>query len=138
MKFNIFSWIKNAFKKKQYVLPAKLSGPAKKIVEIIDDEIAKSAKFGLEILEEHQLKEKYVILLAIEGLTNISGPSNQITFDVTMQFFSEAIRCALEDELEYYFKKLKKEGSMTNANMYLCHLSSVAGRILNAIYNREL
>ena len=136
MKFKIYSWIKNVFKKNQYALPTKLSGSAKKIIEIVDDEIAKSAEFGLEISQEHQLKEKYVILLAIDELTNISGPSGFLTFDLMIEFFHGAISTALEDELRYYFDKLKKEGR--TANMYQVHLHCVAGHILNAIYNREL
>ncbi len=135
MKFNIFNRIKNVFKKTQYALPTNLSGPAKEIIAIIDDEIAKSAEFGLEILEEHQLKEKHVILLVIGGLANIGG-SNSLTFDVAMQFFSGAILRILEDESQYYFDKLKKEGR--TANMYQVHLHSVAGRVLNTIYDKKL
>ncbi len=134
MKFNIFNRIKRAFGNKS--LLGQPSDTEKKIIEIIDDEIAKSAEFGLEILKEHQLKEKQVMFLAVRELKRIKELCDGLTFAAMLQLFFGVISVTLENEARYYFEKLKKEGRM--ANMYQCHISSVAGRILNAIYNREL
>ena len=134
MKVNIFNRIKCAFGEKS--LLGQSSGTEKKIIEIVDDEIARSAEFGLKISKKHQSKEKQVILLAVRELKRIKELCNGLTFGALFQLFFGVVSVALENEARYYFEKLKKEGRV--ANMYQCHLSSVVGHILNAIYNREL
>ncbi len=100
------------------------------ILTVINDEINKSTKFGLNILPEHQLKEKYTIMAIFNewGQTlQRDGPKYSSTDYSAMIHDLINMACKiLENEITYYFGSFTEDSIR---NRYNCHLVVLVSRL---------
>ena len=110
----------------------------KYVLEAINEEIEKSAKFGLKLRPEDILKEK-VALLAIfddigQGLNKYGPAYSDGEYAETIITINRNVKKILKEELDYYF-------DMTPAgetpNRYNCHLESVTARLAKDFMDKK-
>jgi len=100
------------------------------ILNVINKEIKKSSGFGLEILPEHQLKEKCVIMKIFNewGQTlQIEGPEySGLEYEQAISSLYKMAYAYMDDEVTYYFESFP-ENSVRNR--YNCHLECLVSRL---------
>lgn len=108
------------------------------ILDVIDDEVKISAKFGLKIKPEHLAKEKIVIMTIFNKYgQGISKNGRGYTDQEYTQMHRYLLYLAdelLSKEIEYYFYNTPKNKVK---NKYNCHLNSLVSRLFRDFVNHE-
>lgn len=105
-----------------------------KIVEIVEDEVEKTRKHGHSISQDDIDTEKFFFLSMINKTIDIYTPNLKISFDDLFSVFGKMMKDFFTPLTSKYFQNTKSGVK----NWYGCHLDSLKGRLLNALYNGEI
>lgn len=100
------------------------------ILNVVNEEIKNSSKFGLDMLPKHQLKEKCAIMRIFNdwGQTlQAEGPkySGQ-EYGEAISSLNKMASIYMDDEITYYFESFPKDSVR---NRYNCHLEVLVSRL---------
>lgn len=107
------------------------------VLQIVDNEVAKSYDHGLKLDHQDVLHEKLALLTVLNSMGSLHLYPQRYTFDEAMRRLDEALNVFLAEARGKYFDRLEAAG-ITPHNMYDCHLLSLKGRLMNGIYNGEV
>lgn len=102
------------------------------VLDMVDDEVRKSRRFGLKIRKEDVFKEKTSFLYALDFRGGIIAIRQEFDDKPEMLFrlLSEYIFSFFSEEVKFYFENTPP-GQVKNR--YNCHLTSLIGRVANDV-----
>ena len=102
------------------------------IDKVIDNEIKKSLKFGLKIMDCDILKEKAVINIVFDYLYDIIKNSNHFDYSPIRKIAMDVIFEELKDTIKYYYDLTINDDVR---NKYNCHLTNIIDNLFIGISN---
>jgi hypothetical protein len=110
------------------------------ILDVIQEEVVESDKFGLIIQPEHLLNEKIILLTVFnqwgQALNKIGEKDNVFLnhFERIVSYLADLIFDLLSEEVKYYFDHALP-GEVKNR--YNCHLSVLIPRLVRDFFNQK-
>lgn len=108
------------------------------VIEVINEEIEKSAKFGLKLLPDDILKEKIALISIFDDIgqgLNKHGPAySDGEYAETIKIINGNMKKIMQKEIAYYFDTTPPGETR---NRYNCHLESVASRLAKDFMDKK-
>ncbi|OGF28206.1 hypothetical protein A2303_00290 [Candidatus Falkowbacteria bacterium RIFOXYB2_FULL_47_14] len=122
------------------------SGQVKHIIDVVNEELARSREFGLVLRPEDEKKEKLALLSLLDhwaqALIKMGRENSIAEQEVVLKGLIATMFKIMNDQTEYYheyFFRLEEETCKPQVkNKYNCHLESVTSRLVNDFLNGKV